>query len=92
MFDFIGLIAAAAAGAAQVRIFLSLYVASLNHGIQPLMALLFGRLTQDFVNFQIVLGRAQAGDADASSKIPQAAANFRHGASMNALYLVVLGS
>jgi len=56
------------------------------------MALLFGRLTQDFVDFQMVLGRAQAGDQDADALIPQAAANFRHGASQNALYLVVLGS
>jgi ATP-binding cassette subfamily B (MDR/TAP) protein 1 len=56
------------------------------------MALLFGRLTQDFVNFQMVLGRAKAGDADSSAKIPQAAVDFRHGASLNAIYLVVLGS
>jgi len=55
------------------------------------MALLFGRLIQDFVNFQMVLGLAQSGDQAANARVPQAAADFRHGASLNALYLVILG-
>ncbi|KAF8957254.1 P-loop containing nucleoside triphosphate hydrolase protein [Flammula alnicola] len=67
--DFIGLIAAAAAGAAQ-----------------PLMSLLFGNLTQAFVNFtQIVANPARSGE------IPQAAADFRHSASKSATYLVCIG-
>ena len=56
------------------------------------MSLLFGRLTQDFVNFQIVLGRAQAGDLAAKERIPQAASAFRNSASQNAIWLVVIGS
>ncbi|KAF8957257.1 multidrug resistance protein 1 [Flammula alnicola] len=67
--DFIGLVAAAAAGAAQ-----------------PLMSLLFGNLTQDFVNFtQIVLNPARSGE------IPEAGANFRHSAGKSATYLVCIG-
>ncbi|KAF8645234.1 hypothetical protein AX16_008061 [Volvariella volvacea WC 439] len=72
--DFIGLIAAAAAGAAQ-----------------PMMSLLFGNLTQDFVDFGTVLGEAQAGNATAASLIPQAGADFRHSAGLNASYLVYIG-
>ena len=56
------------------------------------MALLFGRLTQDFVNFEMVLGRAHAGDSSAADMIPDAAVSFRHGAAQNASYLVLLGS
>ncbi|KAF8955024.1 hypothetical protein BDZ97DRAFT_1927499 [Flammula alnicola] len=67
--DFIGLVAAGAAGAAQ-----------------PLMSLLFGNLTQDFVNFtQIVVNPAR------SSEIPEAGANFQHSAGKNATYLVCIG-
>ncbi|KAH8104691.1 P-loop containing nucleoside triphosphate hydrolase protein [Cristinia sonorae] len=72
--DFIGLIAAFAAGAAQ-----------------PLMSLLFGNLTQDFVKFQRVLAMAQAGDADAQTLLPQAAADFRHTSAKDASYLVYIG-
>ncbi|KAH9480411.1 ABC multidrug transporter atrD [Psilocybe cubensis] len=72
--DFIGIIAAVAAGAAQ-----------------PLMSLLFGNLTQDFVNFSQVLAAAQDGDAAAAANIPQAAADFRHSAGLSATYLVCIG-
>jgi len=75
--DGIGLIAAAAAGAAQ-----------------PLMSLLFGNLTQEFVNFGQVVGRAQqagpAGEA-ARAMVPEAAASFRKAAANNASYLVYIG-
>ncbi|KAL1744419.1 ste6-like protein [Schizophyllum fasciatum] len=74
LFNFIGLVAAAASGAAQ-----------------PLMSLLFGNLTQDFVTFQMMLEQAKAGDADAAAQIPTAAANFRHSSSLNASYLVYIG-
>ncbi|KAI4527252.1 ste6-like protein [Schizophyllum commune Loenen D] len=70
----IGLVAAAASGAAQ-----------------PLMSLLFGNLTQDFVTFQMMVISAQNGDAEAAAQIPQAAANFRHSSSLNASYLVYIG-
>ncbi|KAH8825379.1 multidrug resistance protein 1 [Flagelloscypha sp. PMI_526] len=72
--DFIGLVAAAAAGSAM-----------------PLMSLLFGRLTQDFVNFGTTLAKANAGDTAAAGQIPAVAAQFRHSASLNASYLVYLG-
>ncbi|PPQ96673.1 hypothetical protein CVT26_010302 [Gymnopilus dilepis] len=67
--DAIGLVAAAAAGAAQ-----------------PLMSLLFGNLTQDFVNFsQVVI------DPSRANEIPDAARNFRHAAARNSTYLVCIG-
>ena len=72
--DFIGLAAAAAAGAAQ-----------------PAMTILFGRLTQGFVGFTAVLMRMQEGDPTAEADFPAAAAAFRKDASMNALYLVIIG-
>ncbi|KAF9533188.1 multidrug resistance protein 1 [Crepidotus variabilis] len=73
-FDLIGLVAAAAAGAAQ-----------------PLMSLLFGNLTQGFVDFTIAINKAQSGNADAQANLPQAAAHFRKTASQSASYLVYLG-
>ncbi|KAJ2930895.1 hypothetical protein H1R20_g6196, partial [Candolleomyces eurysporus] len=72
--DAIGLVAAAAAGAAQ-----------------PLMSLLFGNLTQEFVNFGTVVGKAQSGDAAAAALIPEAAASFRRTAALDASYLVYIG-
>jgi ATP-binding cassette subfamily B (MDR/TAP) protein 1 len=56
------------------------------------MALLFGRFAQNFVNFQMVLGGAQAGNASAAAMIPEAAAILRHDAAQNAVYFVILGS
>ncbi|PPQ91666.1 hypothetical protein CVT25_012879 [Psilocybe cyanescens] len=72
--DFIGIVAAVAAGAAQ-----------------PLMSLLFGNLTQDFVNFSQILAEAQKGTPGAADRIPQAAADFRHSAGLSATYLVCIG-
>ncbi|KAF8892354.1 multidrug resistance protein 1 [Gymnopilus junonius] len=65
--NFIGILAAAVAGAAQ-----------------PLMTLLFGNLTQDFVAFSQTL-------AAGSDDISTAAANFRHASAKNATYLVYIG-
>ncbi|KAB5595943.1 Leptomycin B resistance protein pmd1 [Ceratobasidium theobromae] len=64
--DAVGLVAAAAAGAAQ-----------------PLMSLLFGRLTQDFVSFTIAT--TQGGNVD------EARRNFEDSAAKNALWLVLIG-
>lgn len=55
------------------------------------MGLLFGNLTQDFVNFAVILNRANGGDATAAAEIPQAAQNFRDVAGKDALYLVFIG-
>ncbi|TCD61612.1 GTPase-activating protein [Steccherinum ochraceum] len=72
--DFIGLIAASAAGAAQ-----------------PLMSLLFGNLTQDFVDFETILSIANTGNTTAQASVPAAAAHFRHTAALDASYLVYIG-
>ncbi|KAJ3513963.1 hypothetical protein NLJ89_g2654 [Agrocybe chaxingu] len=72
--DFIGLLAAAAAGAAQ-----------------PLISLMFGDLTQEFVDFSKVVALAKSGDQDAIANLPQAAAEFRRSSSQTASYLVYLG-
>ncbi|KZT18619.1 P-loop containing nucleoside triphosphate hydrolase protein [Neolentinus lepideus HHB14362 ss-1] len=58
---------------------------------QPLMSLLFGRLTEDFVTFGHVSALADAGNAAAQAELPGAAASFRHAAANNALYLVFIG-
>ncbi|KAJ3989819.1 P-loop containing nucleoside triphosphate hydrolase protein [Lentinula detonsa] len=76
--DFIGLVAAAAAGAAQ-----------------PLMSLLFGKLTQAFVSFQVVVNTMDEGDTpeaqQAQQAFPSVAAGFRSESSKDALYLVIIG-
>ncbi|KAF8652628.1 hypothetical protein AX16_004289 [Volvariella volvacea WC 439] len=72
--DFVGLIAAAAAGAAE-----------------PLMTLLFGNLTQEFVTFGTLVESIQAGADIDPSVIEEAANAFRNGASRNATYLVYIG-
>lgn len=56
------------------------------------MSLLFGRLTNDFVHFGQVLDSASKGNADAQAQLPAAAADFRHSASLNASYLVYIGT
>ena len=56
------------------------------------MSLIFGRFTQDFVDFQMALGLAHAGDQNAAARIPQAAANFRHNAAQNAIFFVIIGA
>ena len=62
---------------------------------QPLMSLLFGRLTQDFVNFGSVMANTTSSDpavaANATAALPAAAASFRHSAALNASYLVYIG-
>ncbi|KAF6757403.1 multidrug resistance protein 1 [Ephemerocybe angulata] len=72
--DVIGLVAAAAAGAAQ-----------------PLMSLLFGNLTNDFVRFGIVTAQAQSGNATAAALVPEAARAFKHAAALDASYLAYIG-
>ena len=59
------------------------------------MSLLFGRLTQDFVNFGTVMQSVNSPNAtlaqEAKAALPAAAAGFRHSASLNASYLVYIG-
>ena len=91
--DFIGVIAAIAAGAAQVYF---LYIRqdgdTLTPKYQPLMSLLFGNLTQDFVNFSVILMKAQQGIPGYVEQIPEAARNFRHAAGVSAASLVYIGA
>jgi hypothetical protein len=53
---------------------------------QPLITLVFGNLTQDFVNFAQVLGGNASPD-----EVATAASHFRHTASLDATYLVYIG-
>ncbi|KAF5360351.1 hypothetical protein D9756_004683 [Leucocoprinus leucothites] len=64
----------------------SLIAAAAAGAAQPLMTLLFGNLTQDFVVFQQVLN-----DPDMKDNIPAAADAFRQDAALNASYLVYIG-
>ncbi|KAF8194139.1 P-loop containing nucleoside triphosphate hydrolase protein [Pholiota molesta] len=53
---------------------------------QPLMSLLFGNLTQAFVDFTQIVS-----DPKRQGEIPQAASDFRHSAGKSASYLVIIG-
>jgi len=55
------------------------------------MTLLFGNLTQQFVDFTQVILQADNGVPGAADRIPAAAAEFRDSASKLATYLVLLG-
>ncbi|PPQ83491.1 hypothetical protein CVT25_006981 [Psilocybe cyanescens] len=58
---------------------------------QPLMTLLFGRLTEDFVSFTQVVNQAQNNVPGASERLPEVAESFRRSAAKNASYLVYIG-
>ncbi|PBK74780.1 P-loop containing nucleoside triphosphate hydrolase protein [Armillaria solidipes] len=70
---------------------LALVAAAAAGAAQPLMTLLFGNLTNQFVIFQSVVNKVDQGDEQAANDLPAAAAAFRHVASKDALYLVVIG-
>lgn len=85
------------AGAAQVHLKLHNLSYWITHtSPQPLMSLLFGKLTQDFVNFQIIIGSLGSTDpaiaAQAAQNLPDAASSFRSGAAQDALYLTLIGA
>ena len=56
-----------------------------------MMSLIFGKLTQDFVNFEIIRAKAEQGLEDGLAALPEAAAHFRKAASLDATYLVYIG-
>ncbi|TFY65766.1 hypothetical protein EVG20_g5320 [Dentipellis fragilis] len=58
---------------------------------QPLMSLMFGNLTQDFISFGIAVANADSGDPDAIASLNDAAAHFRRTASLDASYLTYIG-
>ncbi|KAG7440875.1 P-loop containing nucleoside triphosphate hydrolase protein [Guyanagaster necrorhizus] len=70
---------------------LALVAAVAAGSAQPLMTLLFGNLTNQFVIFQSVVNKVNEGDQQAINDLPAAAASFRHVASKDALYLVIIG-
>lgn len=55
------------------------------------MSLIFGKLTQDFVNFEIIRAKAEQGLEDGIAALPEATANFRKSASLDATYLTYIG-
>ncbi|KAL5524544.1 hypothetical protein ACEPAF_9684 [Sanghuangporus sanghuang] len=71
--DFVGLVCAATAGAAQ-----------------PLMSIIFGNLTEAFVDFGTALQGVGDGSAT-TEQLEDSAANFRHVAALDASYLVYIG-
>ena len=62
------------------------------------MTLLFGKLVNSFVNFQIIVQEMNDPKVDANTaaglraSFPSVAAAFRHDASMLALYLTLIGA
>ena len=87
--DIIGLVFAAAAGAAQASLMSLPSITALTLIFQqPLMSLIFGRLTQDFVNFEIARVKAEQGDSEG---LGAAASQFRKSAALDASYLVYIG-
>ena len=59
--------------------------------IQPMMSLLFGNLTKEFVDFTTTSMLAKAGDPDAIADLPERAAKFRRVAALDASYLTYIG-
>ena len=55
------------------------------------MSLIFGRLTQDFVSFQIIRSQAEQGLPEGVSALPEAIAHFKRTAALDASYLVYIG-
>ncbi|KAI0287206.1 P-loop containing nucleoside triphosphate hydrolase protein [Russula brevipes] len=70
---------------------LSLIAAVAAGAAQPLMSLIFGNLTQDFVDFSIAIRNINSYDPQSSSLIEEAARNFRHVAAEDASYLIYIG-
>jgi ATP-binding cassette subfamily B (MDR/TAP) protein 1 len=58
---------------------------------QPLMSLLFGNLTQDFVNFTNAIQGINPDDPQSSATVDEAARHFRHVAANDASYLTYIG-
>lgn len=97
--DIIAVVCAAAAGAAQVSIINSELFHHLHIVLQPLMSLLFGNLTQDFVSFSLAennyTASLQTGDpatiAQAKQILDTAAVGFRKSSALDASYLTYIG-
>lgn len=86
--------AAVAAGAAQVLPSSDPPILRLTPVHQPLMSLLFGSLTQDFVSFGIaeIAYFQDTNNATVRQQLDLAAADFRQKAAADATYLVCIGT
>ena len=60
--------------------------------LQPLMSLMFGNLTQDFINFSTAIRNINPSNPQSSVQVEEAARHFRHVAALDASYLVYLGA
>ncbi|KAH9038538.1 P-loop containing nucleoside triphosphate hydrolase protein [Lactarius pseudohatsudake] len=58
---------------------------------QPLMSLLFGNLTQDFVDFASALNNLDPNDPGSTARLDQTASSFRRVAAQDASYLTYIG-
>ena len=56
------------------------------------MSLLFGNLTQEFVNFTQLLYQADSNVPGAAAQVPAAAAHFRQASGKLATYMVCMGA
>jgi hypothetical protein len=56
------------------------------------MSLIFGNLTQDFVDFGTALNNLDPNNPDTVSKLDQAASEFRHISAKDASYLTYIGA
>lgn len=60
--------------------------------LQPLMSLLFGNLTQDFINFTNAIQNIDPNDPQSTANVDEVARGFRHVAAKDASYLVYIGA
>ena len=56
------------------------------------MTLLFGNLTQDFINFTNVIQNINPDDPQTTAVVEEAARGFRHVAAKDASYLAYIGA
>jgi ATP-binding cassette subfamily B (MDR/TAP) protein 1 len=56
------------------------------------MSLLFGDLTQDFVDFNNAIQSIDTNDPQSTARVDEAAKRFRHIAAQDAAYLVYIGA
>jgi ATP-binding cassette subfamily B (MDR/TAP) protein 1 len=56
------------------------------------MSLLFGNLTQDFIDFNNEIQNIVPGDPQSSAKVDESARRFRHVAANDASYLTYIGA
>ena len=93
----LALFAAVAAGSAQVcaSTISSPSVSNLSTNecfLQPLMTLIFGNLTQDFLNFSNAIQNINPNDPQTTATVEEAARDFRHVAAQDASYLTYIGA